>query len=374
MAGKGQNKSMSKALATKHVAAIALGIGLILALSFAFATPAKAQSIADIQAQIQLLLAQIASMQGGTGQQSGGVSCSFTFTRNHSQGDSGGEVMSIQRFLNSVDGTQLATSGAGSPGNETSFFGGLTRAAVVQFQNKYASEILAPVGLSAGTGYWGPSSRAKANALCAAGPGPIVPGPIVPGPITGSVNVTAGIQPANALAVEGASRIPFTTFAITNNSSAAVVISNVTVQKTGFGDKAVFDGVVLVDSNGTQYGNSKTLNSNNQAVLDAGFTLQPGQSIMLTVAGNMLVGTTALDAYAGQVLGISVVGVSTSAPVAGSLPINGAQHTINSTLSIGAMTVAVGADDPNTTALNYSTAGKAIGTTGFTFASVRATN
>src|SRR3989338_10241590 len=144
---------MSKALATKHVAAVAIGIGLVLALSFSFATPAKAQTIADLQAMINQLLAQIAALQGGS---TGGGAC-FTFTRNHSQGDTGGEVMEIQKFLNG-HGAQVAASGAGSPGNETSYFGGLTKAAVATFQ--------AANGITPTAGYWGPITRAKANSLC----------------------------------------------------------------------------------------------------------------------------------------------------------------------------------------------------------------
>jgi peptidoglycan hydrolase-like protein with peptidoglycan-binding domain len=152
---------MSKSLATKNVAAVVLGLGLMLAFAFAFATPAKAQSVADLQAQINALLAQIAALQGGT---SGGA-C-FTFTRNHQQGDSGGEVMEIQKFLNR-SGAQVAASGAGSPGNETAAFGPLTKAAVAKYQSMN--------GIAPAAGYWGPITRAKANSMCA--PGPVTPGP-----------------------------------------------------------------------------------------------------------------------------------------------------------------------------------------------------
>src|SRR3989344_2585875 len=168
---------MSKALATKNVAAVLLGIGLI-ASTFAFAVPANAQSVSDLNTQIQQLIAQIAALQGGSSQQIGGLACSTTFTQNLKLGSSGGEVMAVQKFLNSVDGTQVATTGAGSPGNETNYFGGLTKAAAIKFQDKFAADILTPLGLSKGTGNWFASTRAKANALCAAGPGPIVP----PGP------------------------------------------------------------------------------------------------------------------------------------------------------------------------------------------------
>ncbi len=55
-----------------------------------------------------------------------------------------------------------------------------------------------------------------------------------------------------------------------------------------------------------------------------------------------------LAAYAGQVVGISVVGVNTTATVSGSLPITGAQQTINATLAIGSVSTSTSAFDPGT--------------------------
>ncbi|NBD73639.1 hypothetical protein GVX82_01195 [Patescibacteria group bacterium] len=106
---------------------------------------------------------------GSTG--SGDFVCNTTFTRDLSTGDTGADVMALQQFLNSVDGITVAASGAGSPGMETSYYGGLTAAAVSDFQEMYAGDILTPLGLTAGTGYLGASTRAKANELCTTGGG-----------------------------------------------------------------------------------------------------------------------------------------------------------------------------------------------------------
>jgi hypothetical protein len=79
-------------------------------------------------------------------------------------GARGAEVTRLQVFLNARD-FAIAESGPGSRGNETDFFGVLTENAVKRFQAAYAAEILTPVGLTAPSGFFGPSSIRKANAL-----------------------------------------------------------------------------------------------------------------------------------------------------------------------------------------------------------------
>jgi peptidoglycan hydrolase-like protein with peptidoglycan-binding domain len=87
------------------------------------------------------------------------------FNRNLKVGDSGSDVLVLQKILNSNQATQIAVSGSGSPGNETAFFGLLTKNAVIKFQNLYANDILAPNGLTVGTGYVGATTRAKLTSL-----------------------------------------------------------------------------------------------------------------------------------------------------------------------------------------------------------------
>ena len=62
---------------------------------------------------------------------------SAVFTRTLTAGASGADVLRLQRLLNSDPTTRIASSGVGSPGNETDYYGGLTQKAVEKFQEKW---------------------------------------------------------------------------------------------------------------------------------------------------------------------------------------------------------------------------------------------
>jgi hypothetical protein len=278
------------------------------------------------------------------------ATCPGTFTLNHKLGQTGGEVMWIQQFLNG-NGYTVALSGAGSAGMESSYFGAKTKAAVQKFQ---AANGVAPV-----SGYWGPLTRAAANAVC-------VSGPTTPTtPSTGNATVSAAAQPGNSLAVASAARVPFTKFTVTAGATP-VTLNSVTVERGGLAADAAFAGAVLLDDTGAQLGVQQSFNSNHQATVGTPVVIPAGMSKTFTVAANMQNSAT-LSSYAGQVAVMSVVAVNTNGTIAGSLPITGAQHTINHSLAIGSVTAGISSYDPQ------SAQNKNIGDTGVRFAALRVT-
>ena len=126
-------------------------------------TLAQTQSAAQLQVEIDALLAQVASLQAQINGQSGASNAIWchSFNSNLSIGMSGSDVTALQTGLQK-DGESVTVNGS---------FDDQTASAVSGFQQKYASTILAPHGLSNGTGYAGRATRAKLNALfgCAGG-------------------------------------------------------------------------------------------------------------------------------------------------------------------------------------------------------------
>lgn len=184
--------------------ALFLGMAIAISMLLATALPASAQNLSlrdfvellislgiispDKAAQArQAVSGTTTPGTGGSGTQFG-VPANFLFTRNLTIGSTGTDVLYLQRILNASADTRLAASGPGSPGFETTYFGPITRSAVIRFQNKYRAEVLTPLGLAAGTGFVGPSTRAKLNALLTVTTPPVV---VVPPPTGGTPPVVS---------------------------------------------------------------------------------------------------------------------------------------------------------------------------------------
>ncbi len=83
----------------------------------------------------------------------------FQFSRNMSLGSKNDEVLLLQRTLNRDPQTRIADSDAGSPGQETSYFGKLTQRAVEKFQLLHS---IVPE-TDPGYGFVGPKTRTVLN-------------------------------------------------------------------------------------------------------------------------------------------------------------------------------------------------------------------
>lgn len=109
--------------------------------------------IAEINNIIVQLRALLANLTGSE------VSCREITQNLYFGMENNYQVRCLQGFLKS-QGADIYPEGIVN-GN----FYALTQKAVIRFQEKYTSEILAPAGESRGTGYVGPSTRAKINSI-----------------------------------------------------------------------------------------------------------------------------------------------------------------------------------------------------------------
>ena len=287
---------------------------------------ADSATIANVQASLTGSTPSVPSTPSTT-------SCSFT--RDLTIGAKGADVTALQ--------TALIANGYGVAAGATGYFGAQTQAAVIAWQKA--------AGVTPAAGYFGAKSRA-AFPCSSTGPTTGLTTPVGTG-----LSVSAGASIMNALAPQGASRVPFTNFNVTAGNDGDVTVNSVTVQRVGPAQDAAFAGVVLIDlDTGMQVGTSKTFNSNHQANVGAAVIVKAGTTRHFQIAGNM---ASSLASYAGEAPGLSVIAVNTSAAVSGALPITGAYHTTNATLTVGSLSL----DTSNAFAANSSVS-KEIGTVG----------
>ncbi len=275
------------------------------------------------------------SLEGGTpapAPTESGKVCGYTFAADLSQGSTGADVKDLQVVLNSDPDTIVAESGVGSKGNETEYFGSLTKQAVVKFQNKYASEVLTPVELSAGTGYVGSMTRAKLNDLygeCKSGDDTGTgTGTGTGTTVTTGTALTVGLasdNPASSVLIEGQAIADLANYTLVNPTSEDVKVTKVVLKRTGISADStltnvyLFDGAVRLTDAATVSSGVITFNDSTGIV-----TIPAGGSRTIVVKSD-------IDGSSnGQTVGVSLTGVEATADVAGTFPIEGNVHSIAS--------------------------------------------
>ena len=158
-----------------------IGAGVFLPIA------AYGATVNEIQAQINALLVELQAMQSQSAQVSvGAVSSGCSFTRNLTVGSRGDDVKCLQKYLNMAS-YSVASSGAGSSGNESTYFGLATKSALARWQ--------AANGISPASGYFGPISRAKYGSLAKPAVITEIPVPAAPPEVLPAIPVIATPTP-----------------------------------------------------------------------------------------------------------------------------------------------------------------------------------
>lgn len=286
---------------------------------------AGAITVAELQAQINALLAQLQQLQG-TQTTSGTMPAAcvgVTFSRNLVVGSTGSDVKCLQAVMNAL-GHTVATSGAGSPGNETTTFGPKTLAAVRAYQ---VSQGWTPANQV------GPMTRANLNAWLGGGTTGLPPAP----PSTsGNVSVSLGSNtPGDTTVPTGANGVRVFDFVVTASSNADAIVTSVKIKRTGVGTTSEISNAYLYDG-AMRLTSGRTFNSStNDATFSMNLTVPKGTSKTISLRVN----TT------GSTAGSHVFSISASTDlslsggsVMGSFPIMSKMMTLSS-VSAGTLTV-----------------------------------
>jgi len=288
-------------------------VGLTL-VALVAPTVAQGVTIDELLAQIAQLQAQLTSLQGtgSTTTVSSGACAGVTFSRNLTVGSTGSDVKCLQVLLNN-NGYTVATTGAGSPGAETTYFGSRTLVAVKAFQ---AAQGFTPANQV------GPMTRAKLNTML----GGTTTGPVVVPTGAGLAVALAYDNPVSGTLVDGQAQAPLAKLTFTNGDNAAVTIKGLKLQRVGVSADAsltnvyLFDGATRVTDGAAV--SSTYINFNNSTGL---FTVPAYSSKTITV-------TADVDGTSGETIGVQVVAstdvTSNASSVRGTFPIRGNLHTL----------------------------------------------
>ena len=338
--------SAAAALTSAQVTQI---IGLLQAFG------ADAATLANVQASLTggspVPAGPQAAGTGGTGACTG-----ITFTRNLIVGSTGSDVKCLQQILNQSSSTQLGVTGAGSPGNETSYLGPRTLASVRIYQTNNGLVPASQVG---------PMTRAKLNAYLAGGV--VLPPP--PGQ-TGSVSaMLASNTPASAALVGGQARAGL----LNVNLSGTGTVTSITLQRSGISTADTLPSVYLYDG-ATRLTSGNSFNTNGALTFNGlNIAVNGTHEIMVLadVSGSCIADNTC-SSVAATMVGFTANGSAVSSNVMGNtmMIVTGtaatADFTTGHTASPAATTINAGSVGQTLWSQNLSVSPRAVMLSGMT--------
>ena len=292
-------------------------------------TPASAATTAELQAQIQALLAQIQQLQAQISTQGGSTSSSTaqcTFTRDLTVRSNGADVKCLQEYLN-ASGYTVASSGPGSTGNETTYFGVLTERAVAKWQ--------AANGVTPSVGYFGPKSRAEYVALTTSTSTGTGTGTGTSTGTTGtstSSNVpssgVAASLASNSVAagsvIAGAGQIPVGNFTFTASNAKGETITGLTFTKVGVVSDSNVTNMYLVDNTGAVVAQYQSLSGGVATFSGLNLNVAAGSSATYTLKMDLSSSASAGNTLAWQLTGATL----SSGDTVSGLPVTASTQTV----------------------------------------------
>jgi len=181
-------------------------------------------------------------------------------------------------------------------------------------------------------------------------------------PAEPTLMVETSEQPKQTLLIGSARLVPFTVINLTAKETD-INVTSLEIERKGMGSDLIFVEVGVLN-----HGLEKKLNANHQYVMRKPFTIKAGEMEEITLYGNITDKDT-LASYEGQSPSLALIKVNidskTQAKILGDLPILGTAHIVNSSLTIGSMTLSNSGFDPGINKNIY------INDTGIIFSAIR---
>jgi len=280
----------------------------------------SAVTIDELLAQIATLQAQLMGLQGTTttGTSTYSACAGVTFTRALTVGSTGSDVKCLQQVLNGT-GYTVATTGAGSPGAETTYFGSRTLAAVKLWQ---AAQGWTPANQV------GPLSRAKLNSIVAGSSSTTTTTTTNVPTGSGLTVQLAASNPASGTIVDGQALATLAKFTFTNGDNSEVKITSLKLKRIGISSDATLTNVYLFDG-ATRLTDAASVSSTMMNFNDSTGVIKipANSSKTITVMADV-------DGSTGETIGVQLVAATdvttNSSSVKGTFPITGNYFTLAS--------------------------------------------